>query len=171
MGEHNLPDHIDHPVHYTQGIECIDYILSHNMDYLEGNIVKYVTRYKFKHGVDDLRKAEWYLKRLLKREALGPAVELPKNPGSDYWPPVDICAKPIYIQTTEGAEILETPEDHALYHGFMEDMAKEKHDEIVRETGEAMCEEFFRNYCDNYIKPHFPRTKHEPWPTGTGQLS
>ena len=57
MGEHNLPSHIDHPVHYTQGIECIDYILSHNMDYLEGNIVKYITRYKFKHGIDDLRKA------------------------------------------------------------------------------------------------------------------
>lgn len=60
-----MPDHIDHPVHYTQGIECIDYIQSHKMNYLEGNIIKYVTRYKFKGGVDDLRKAEWYLKKLM----------------------------------------------------------------------------------------------------------
>lgn len=138
MGEHNLPDHIDHPVHYTQGIECIDYILSHKMDYLEGNIVKYVTRYKFKHGVDDLRKAEWYLKRLLKREALGPAVA-PDN----SWPSPAECAKPLRLL------------DHPWT--LPEDLEKEKHDEIVRETGEAMCEEFCRHYCDNYIKPHFPK--------------
>jgi hypothetical protein len=36
------------------------------MNYLEGNIIKYVTRYKDKGGIEDLKKAEWYLTRLIK---------------------------------------------------------------------------------------------------------
>ena len=36
------------------------------MNYLEGNIIKYVTRYKDKGGLEDLKKAEWYLTRLIK---------------------------------------------------------------------------------------------------------
>jgi glutamate mutase epsilon subunit len=35
------------------------------MNYLEGNLVKYVTRYKFKNGLEDLLKARWYLDRLI----------------------------------------------------------------------------------------------------------
>jgi len=35
------------------------------MDFVEGNIIKYVSRYKYKLGVQDLKKAEWYLKRLI----------------------------------------------------------------------------------------------------------
>ena len=42
------------PDYYTKGIDCIDYIISHSMNYLEGNLVKYVTRYKFKNGLEDL---------------------------------------------------------------------------------------------------------------------
>ena len=38
------------------------------LNYLEGNIIKYITRYKDKGGVLDLRKAEWYLTRLIKQE-------------------------------------------------------------------------------------------------------
>ena len=53
------------PEHYTQGIECIDYITSKNMSFLEGNVVKYVTRYKMKNGLEDLVKAQWYLTRLI----------------------------------------------------------------------------------------------------------
>ena len=49
-------------------IECIDYIQSHSFDFLEGNIIKYVTRYEQKNGVEDLKKAAWYLDRLIKRE-------------------------------------------------------------------------------------------------------
>jgi len=43
--------------------------VSWGMDFLEGNVIKYVTRYKFKHGVEDLRKAEWYLKRLIQERS------------------------------------------------------------------------------------------------------
>ena len=49
-------------------VECIDYIESHAFDFLEGNVIKYVTRYESKNGLEDLKKAEWYLRRLIKRE-------------------------------------------------------------------------------------------------------
>tara|TARA_Y100001963_G_C6686856_1_gene402634 strand:+ start:188 stop:463 length:276 start_codon:yes stop_codon:yes gene_type:complete len=65
-------DVVNHPKHYTSGgIECIDYINACKFDYLEGNIVKYVTRYKHKNGVEDLRKAEFYLRMLIERESHG----------------------------------------------------------------------------------------------------
>ena len=53
------------PTYYQKGIETTDYIVSHSMNYLEGNIIKYVTRYKDKGGLEDLKKAEWYLTRLI----------------------------------------------------------------------------------------------------------
>jgi hypothetical protein len=68
--QEQLDDIVNHPKHYTAGtIECIDYINSCKFDYLEGNIVKYVTRYKHKNGVEDLRKAEFYLRMLIERES------------------------------------------------------------------------------------------------------
>ena len=54
------------PSYYKKGIETTDYIVSHDMNYVEGNIIKYVTRYKDKGGLQDLLKAEWYLNRLIK---------------------------------------------------------------------------------------------------------
>ena len=72
MTEKQLDDIVNHPKHYTAGtIECIYYINSCKFDYLEGNIVKYVTRYKHKNGVEDLRKAEFYLRMLIERELNG----------------------------------------------------------------------------------------------------
>ena len=59
-------DKINHPPHYNKGIETTDYICSWDMNFCEGNVVKYVTRYKYKDGVDDLRKALWYLKKLIR---------------------------------------------------------------------------------------------------------
>jgi len=58
------------PWHYAfdEGvIECIDYIESHAFDFVEGNVIKYVTRYQHKNGTEDLKKARWYLDRLIKR--------------------------------------------------------------------------------------------------------
>jgi len=54
------------PQHYKQGnIEVIDFILDQKFSYLEGNIIKYVSRYKYKNGLEDLKKAQWYLERLI----------------------------------------------------------------------------------------------------------
>lgn len=51
--------------HYRAGIETWDYILSQGLGYLEGNVIKYVTRYKRKNGIEDLRKAQQYLMKLI----------------------------------------------------------------------------------------------------------
>jgi len=60
-----MKDHIN-PSHYKQGsIETIEYILDQDMNYLEGNIIKYVSRYKYKNGLEDLEKAQWYLNKLI----------------------------------------------------------------------------------------------------------
>ena len=67
-----MADKVNHPEHYNQGtIECIDAIeamLSHEefVGYLRGNSLKYRWRFRYKNGIEDLRKAEWYEKRLLK---------------------------------------------------------------------------------------------------------
>ena len=70
MTEEDLNDIVNHPKHYTNGkIEPIDFINGNDMDYLEGNIIKYISRYKFKNGIEDLRKARFYLDMLIERES------------------------------------------------------------------------------------------------------
>lgn len=63
-------DIINHPPHYTKGkIEVIDFIADQEMGYLDGNIIKYVARYRHKGtSVEDLKKARWYLARLIEQE-------------------------------------------------------------------------------------------------------
>ena len=56
---------VNHPTHYNNGIEMWDYAYSHDLDFFEGNIVKYVTRWKHKNGVEDLQKAKQYLDKLI----------------------------------------------------------------------------------------------------------
>ena len=60
---------VNSPKHYNQGsIECIAYILDHKLNFLEGNVVKYVTRWRHKDGIKDLEKAKWYLNKLIDEE-------------------------------------------------------------------------------------------------------
>tara|TARA_R100000353_G_scaffold163022_1_gene123423 strand:- start:272 stop:511 length:240 start_codon:yes stop_codon:yes gene_type:complete len=65
-------DKVNHPRHYNvnwkgeQAIETFDYIRSWKMDYPESNIIKYVTRHPYKgKSLEDLKKARWYLDRLI----------------------------------------------------------------------------------------------------------
>lgn len=52
--------------HYTdRPIQPIDYILANNLNFCEGNVVKYVTRWRDKGGIEDLRKAIDYLNYLI----------------------------------------------------------------------------------------------------------
>ena len=54
------------PQHYRQGeIEVIDFILDQKMDYLTASVQKYLARWRFKNGIDDLRKARWFLDKLI----------------------------------------------------------------------------------------------------------
>lgn len=64
-------DWVNNPAHYNTGsIECIDYLADSLGDgfshYLEGSIKKYLHRFRYKKKpVEDLRKARWYLDRLI----------------------------------------------------------------------------------------------------------
>lgn len=59
---------VTHYSHPAGGIEPIDLINSLNLDFFEGNVVKYVCRHRAKNGLDDLRKAKQYLEWLIERE-------------------------------------------------------------------------------------------------------
>ena len=66
-------DPVNHPSHYQgNGVECIDCIESavSGLDgfhgFCAGNAIKYIFRFSHKNGVEDLRKAEWYIDRLIK---------------------------------------------------------------------------------------------------------
>lgn len=77
-----MSDNINHPAHYTQGgIECIDAIeaavigLSGIEAVCTGNAIKYLWRWKQKNGVEDLKKAQWYIERLIEREESASGIE------------------------------------------------------------------------------------------------
>ena len=69
---YELPEEEDrlNPSYYKKGeretIDHIKDITGENFEgYLVGNIVKYVSRYREKNGVEDLKKAQWYLESLI----------------------------------------------------------------------------------------------------------
>lgn len=49
-------------------IQPVEYIVANNLGYCEGNVVKYISRWKSKGGVDDLRKARHYIDLLIEGE-------------------------------------------------------------------------------------------------------
>jgi Protein of unknwon function (DUF3310) len=52
--------------HYKElKIEPIVYIEENNLGFHEGNIIKYVSRWRLKNGIDDLKKAKFYIERLI----------------------------------------------------------------------------------------------------------
>lgn len=72
MMEMVAADNINHPKHYTTGtIEVIDYLQDKMPTemfegFCVGNALKYLSRYRYKGGLEDLRKAQWYLDRVIK---------------------------------------------------------------------------------------------------------
>ena len=76
------PDSPTSPSHYTQGgIESIDYIKAQGWfpGFACGNILKYVTRYPHKNGVEDLYKARLYLDWLIEHEEASDATQEDSN--------------------------------------------------------------------------------------------
>ena len=67
-------DMVNHPPHYKQNTVEAIHVIQAGLgagfaDYLKGNTMKYLIRYKHKNGVEDLRKAEWYLAKLIEVES------------------------------------------------------------------------------------------------------
>tara|TARA_B100000900_G_scaffold270999_1_gene231449 strand:+ start:86 stop:316 length:231 start_codon:yes stop_codon:yes gene_type:complete len=60
---------VNHPKHYNSGtIEVIDAIEDWEMGFCDGNVIKYVARHKHKgKPIEDLKKAKWYLERLIQQ--------------------------------------------------------------------------------------------------------
>lgn len=55
--------------HYSDlNIEPIQFIEANSLGFHEGNIVKYISRWQAKNGIEDLKKAKWYVERLLELE-------------------------------------------------------------------------------------------------------
>lgn len=80
--------------HYQMDIQPWDFIVANNMGYLEGNIVKYVSRWKYKGGVQDLYKARHYLDKLIE---VYEDANRPKEAGGDIQttrPVSDNCCHP-----------------------------------------------------------------------------
>lgn len=70
-----MSDNVNHPSHYTQGgIECIEAIKAAtvNLTGIEAvctaNAIKYLWRWKEKNGKEDLKKAIWYIKKLIEEQ-------------------------------------------------------------------------------------------------------
>lgn len=70
-----MTDSINQPEHYNAGgIECIDAIRAAMSQvafegFLQGNIIKYIWRYRHKNGLEDLKKAQWYLTLLISEQS------------------------------------------------------------------------------------------------------
>lgn len=83
LEEEMFSDEVNNPAHYNTGsIECIEY-LEDNLSaerfkgYLEGNAKKYLHRFRYKgKAAQDLRKAQWYLDKLIKSEESPVSTEL-----------------------------------------------------------------------------------------------
>lgn len=66
----SIDEKVNHPSHYLGNVEVIDYIedkLSFDQfeGYLVGNVIKYLSRYQKKNGLEDLKKGRWYLNKLI----------------------------------------------------------------------------------------------------------
>lgn len=61
---------VNSPAHYggKGTYEAINVIEAYGMGFCDGNVLKYLLRYKKKNGLEDLRKAQWYLERLIDNE-------------------------------------------------------------------------------------------------------
>lgn len=62
------------PNHYKdKPMQVWDYVVANNLGYLEGNVIKYISRWRQKGGVDDLRKAKHYIEKLIETALDEPA--------------------------------------------------------------------------------------------------
>ena len=59
-------------LHYVSSIQHWDYVAANNLDYFQGQITKYVARWKNKNGLQDLEKAKHFLEKYIELNTSGP---------------------------------------------------------------------------------------------------
>ena len=64
-----LDKQVDGDHYKNQAIQPVEYIHANNLDFFEGNVVKYVTRWRNKNGMADLEKAKHYIELLMQLES------------------------------------------------------------------------------------------------------
>ncbi len=75
-----MTDNVDHPKHYNShpsGVECITVV--EHMNFNLGNAMKYLWRTDHKNGLEDLKKARWYIDREIQRLESNNEVKVPAN--------------------------------------------------------------------------------------------
>ena len=65
-----MSDNVNHPSHYAGKVECIDVLKDimtkeQFVGFCKGNIIKYLWRSERKNGTEDLKKAQWYMNKLV----------------------------------------------------------------------------------------------------------
>jgi hypothetical protein len=79
---YDCKSNIDHPTHYNTGkIETIVYIEDNLTKeqyegFLQGNIIKYISRFRHKNGLEDLEKTKWYLEKLIESWQKGREIDV-----------------------------------------------------------------------------------------------
>jgi len=113
-------DPVNRPVHYASGgieaIEALESSMSKEafQGFLKGNVLKYVWRYEQKNGLEDLKKAKWYLKQLifaLENEEEAEALTAIENNCKDGFCPIPGAASPDLISGFR----MDFPSDHASF--------------------------------------------------------
>ncbi len=75
-----MTDNVNHPKHYNShpsGVECITVV--EHMNFNLGNAMKYLWRTDHKNGLEDLKKARWYIDREIQRLESNNEVKVPVN--------------------------------------------------------------------------------------------
>lgn len=138
-----MTDNVNHPSHYTQGgVECIDAITAATVNktgieaVCTANVIKYLWRYEGKNGLEDVKKAQWYLNRLI-AEMEGKAAVAPESECKHKFIPnpaklsSDICClcgiiEPLPTRTAECAHVWYNGKkrSHCLRCGKVEDVCE-----------------------------------------------
>jgi hypothetical protein len=74
-----MSDSVTRPSHYTRWkIEPTTFIIENELPFVEGNVVKYIMRWRFKNGIEDLQKAKRYIEILIEQAQTGKLDSLTK---------------------------------------------------------------------------------------------
>jgi len=94
------------PTHYTRGgVECIDAIESATVDKrgieaaCTANVIKYLWRYEAKNGIEDVKKARWYLERLLSHLSKVQEAQFGQQNTLDYRDPRTVAGVDVSFET------------------------------------------------------------------------